>query len=400
MVPRGRAWKATGIGVFRGQCRLSRLTLLSVTASLVLHGLSLGLWKSQGIVTAPLLLTSREEFPNCISESCVQNKARTLARVWERHPLPNWCGGPAAPPPAAAASPDTNSTNGLVLIKVPKSASSTIAGVVLRIAELHNCPVRWQHAQATEVVSLPHNRSNTFWIAPVRHPYPRALSSVYYHAVSLQAGRGGRGQPADAHVVRQLERIPANYISEYTRVSVQQTSAAQIVKEILDHYHFLLVVEEMEASLVVWAWLSDLTLEDMVTMSSKTAGSWYATGRGRCVSLIKPVITPAVSSYWQEHGTSRHLTDRLLHATAVHSLHQTIQRGMGQTLFAQRLAEFRALQAYVQNVCAMTFNESAPCSPSGVYQPKVATRACYLRDFGCGHECVDEAVKLYSQSLV
>jgi hypothetical protein len=173
-----------------------------------------------------------------------------------------------------------------------------------------------------------------------------------------------------------------------------------VVQKILHHYHFLVVVEELQASLVVWAWLADLDLKDMVIMSSKTAGMWYATGRGNCVSLGPPVTTPAIQEYWTNTATDvstpkRHVTDRLLHAAAKHSLQQTIKFGMGQALFDERLKEFQNIQAFVQIKCGETMAQSAPCSPSGIYQPNVSKEACFVRDFGCGHKCVDDAVQQY-----
>uniref|UniRef100_A0A7S3L7E6 Uncharacterized protein n=1 Tax=Amphora coffeiformis TaxID=265554 RepID=A0A7S3L7E6_9STRA len=329
----------------------------------------------------------------CYSDTCIEAQAAKLARVWTPRPLHHWC--LSSSENESAETNDDNVTTGLWLIKVPKSASSTVAGLVLRIAELHRCSMRWQHAKAVDVLSAPHNRSQTFSIAPIRHPHARTLSSVYYHTVSLRSRPLDGGKPADSHVIRQLDRVENNYISDYTRVSTESLDPRQTVREILQHYDFLLVVEDMEASLVVFAWLADLSLSDVLIMSSKSSGSWYATGR-KCVPLIPPQVTPAVEEYWKTKGLTLHYTDRLLHAAARQSLEQTIEQGMGRALFTERLQAFRQLQAAVQDACAATMNESAPCSPTGVYQPEKAKEACYLRDFGCGHRCVNEAVQKYN----
>lgn len=320
----------------------------------------------------------------CYEDECIEAQAWRLSRSWQPHPHRHWCSLSSSVPVN-----DSNST-GLWLIKVPKSASSTVAGLALRVAEIHQCAVRWQHAKASDVLSHAHDRNQTFLVAPIRNPRSRALSSVYYHTVSLQFRPSNNGRPADRHILRQLDRVEDDFISEYTRVSLNATKNSwHIVQEIMETYDFLLVVEEMEASLVVFAWLADLSLSDVLVMSSKSSGSWYATGRGRCVPLIPPEVTPAVEHYWKSDGRMRHYTDRLLHAAARHSLHKTIREGMGQELFAEQLKAFRNLQAFTLEKCGAAMNESAPCSPTGVYQPEVAKQACYLRDFGCGHHCLE-----------
>lgn len=376
----------------------------------------------------------------CYTDECIDALGSKLARVWRPHYHRLWCGAALTTAATTRTSTDNNSSNpllpldanstGLWLIKVPKSASSTVAGLVLRIAELHQCPVRWQHAKAVDVLASlssqqqqqqqnhdHHNIINSneegqlfqkknrtaFVVAPIRNPRSRALSSVYYHTVSLQARPNAAGQQqqqaaSDAHVLRQLERDMDDYITDYTRVSPavekheDEEPPWRVVREILETYSFLLVVEEMEASLVVFAWLADLALSNVLIMSSKTAGSWYATGkRGKCVPLIPPQVTPAVEAYWTNGpGRTRHYTDRLLHSAAQHSLHRTINEGMGKDLFNQQLEKFLALQAYTQEKCGAAMNESAPCSPTGEHQPEISKEACYLRDFGCGHHCLEE----------
>jgi hypothetical protein len=322
---------------------------------------------------------------DCFSDACIESRASVLARQWHPRHHTDWCSEKAA-----AAN-----TTGLWLVKVPKSASSTVAGLVLRIAELHQCPVRWQHGKAVELMPHLSDAGQTFLLAPIRHPWSRTLSSVYYHSVSLQQRALKGGRPSDAFIIRQLELVEDDYVSDYTRVSVASTEPEQIVREILQQYSFLLVVEQMEASLVVLAWLTNLPLSDVVIMTAKSSGSWYAAGGRRCVSLVKPEKTPAIDSYWKTTGKRRHHTDRLLHAAARLSLHRTILEGMGARHFQEQLQKLRALQTFVIDECGEVMNGSAPCSPNGVHQPEISRDACYLRDFGCGHRCVDQAAEKY-----
>ena len=85
----------------------------------------------------------------CLTDDCIQQIATRIARAFPPHHNKSiWCHSAAA----AAASRDNNNNNnknqysGLMLTKVPKGASSTCAGVVLRIAQRHDCSmVHWQH---------------------------------------------------------------------------------------------------------------------------------------------------------------------------------------------------------------------------------------------------------------
>jgi hypothetical protein len=75
---------------------------------------------------------------------------------------------------------------GLLLVKVPKAASSTSAGVILRIANqsddddssCHTTAVQWQHLEGMFYANRTTSRS--FLVAPIRHPAQRAFSSTWF----------------------------------------------------------------------------------------------------------------------------------------------------------------------------------------------------------------------------
>ena len=123
------------------------------------------------------------------------------------------------------------------------------------------------------------------------------------------------------------------HVSKNGLQDMSTSPPTRIVQEILEHYDFVLVVEDFGGSLVLWSWLADLPLADLVLMSSKTTGSWYATNQGRCFPLVPPVVTPAIQEYWTKSSSTPHVhhhdyTDRLFHATAHASLRRTIVHGM------------------------------------------------------------------------
>ena len=395
-------------------------------------------------------LTEFEEEVCCLmNNDCLRETARRIARVWPHKPWQGWC------------TPSSSSSGFLWLIKVPKSASSTMAGLVLRIAHRKQCSiVQWQHGSARQQqqqrnlsATFHKDRQNILLVAPIRNPSHRAMSDLYFHRVSLQPNhqqqqqqQQRRQQPSDSFIVKGLEQIQANYITEYTRLwpssssntdsntdakkkqkkfnhqnnSTEQSpqrdsphqSTVEIVESILQNYDFLFLVEELSQSMLVFAWLTGLTVGDVMVASSKQSGTWYSQTQN-CVRLIPPQLTPAIQDYFEEsslssvalsynprHSSSsssssqnwkrKHVQDRLLHAAVQESLHKTIAQHIGRDRMKQALQRWYHLSTYLQMVCV---NETHwPCSSTGQLQLELAHQSCYTRDFGCGHACYDRHI--------
>lgn len=358
-------------------------------------------------------------------DACIERLAAIIRRVWSHRSVDTWC----AHQTINSTAPPT-----LTLVKVPKSASSTAAALVLRIQALHHCAARWEHGRAADTVAdrraVGGTAATSFLLAPVRQPEQRALSSVYFHQVSFhrknnysnnnhtsRTGQAMMPPPADSYILKHLREIPPNFISDYMRLRddgddrVNLTTSRGLqkyVSDILSSYDFILVTTRMDESAVVLSLLTALPLSTVLTTSSKQAGSWYYSG-GRCLALV-PASSNAASSatahYFQSvEWKTAHAADRLLFAAANQSLDATIAAlGGGNTddnynnpnsapattPFRTRLADYRRLQAVVQTACA---NETHyPCSARGTPQLALARRSCYARDFGCGHTCVDRVV--------
>jgi hypothetical protein len=128
----------------------------------------------------------------CLEPECLDKIARSMARAFPDRPRDSWC----IPASSSSSIQDWGSNSyieesglwqGLLLLKVPKAASSTSAGLVLRIAHRYNCTaVQWLHrkghlyrANNTRI-----NKNSTFLFAPVRNAASRAISAAWWFDIS------------------------------------------------------------------------------------------------------------------------------------------------------------------------------------------------------------------------
>jgi hypothetical protein len=244
-------------------------------------------------------------------------------------------------------------------------------------------------------------------LAPIRSPFRRALSDVYYHKVSL--GSGTEKSPKEGYILSQLERVPENFILRYitaldwdpsfSQVPGEPNAASghdnqpfQIQRRLVQHiqyavrqYDFWLVVDRLLESIVVLSNLTGTKFLDWVTMPSKVSGSYYRSSPNSCVPLVPPNSTQRLLQYAQGRWNSRNAGDRLLYEVASACLDRTIDQ-IGREWVADQVQGLKAFQDHVAVRCA---NETHfPCSATGEVQREASVASCYVRDFGCGHACV------------
>ncbi|GAX13894.1 hypothetical protein FisN_5Lh207 [Fistulifera solaris] len=371
---------------------LSRRLSVCVAVSLLCLSLQLLLFLNQQSSDLPIpVVVAVPEFesrPDCfLQDACLDHLATKLSRVWSVHNLDAWCRNDR--------NTQKGSPMGLVLIKVPKSASSTLAGVVLRIQNRHNCTVHWQHKLAREYSW--DDDASAIRVAPIREPSSRAMSSVYFHYVSFHKNTGGPRNPKDSFIIQKLRETKPDFLLDYTadkelvvNVTNENDRISELyetIRRITTFYHFLFVVDRLDESLLVWSWLTKLPWTDLITMPSKRNGSWYLSGN-RCVSLAGAFLTPAITSFFESaEWKQTHVGDRLLYEVANKSLDRTIDELIGRPSFERDLAQFRDLRQQIENACQNETN--FPCSQDGSPQLELAKANCYVRDFGCGYPCID-----------
>jgi hypothetical protein len=375
----------------------------------------------------------------CISDECMKFRAARMARAWHSKRYQDWCYTSTTSNQFQTASTEITISSssggggdGLRLIKVPKSASSTMAGIVLRIQHRHNCTrhVHWEHGIARNVLdhAISASRStSSFLIAPIRTPERRALSNVYFHDVSFHNAHRKRPQqrlPRDDHIIQKLERIPSNFILDYvTTDPIYNDTAAHCdlfdssntkiesqkhkfrvcldriernVANVLATYDFLVIVDRLPESLAVWSILSELPIHDFLSLSSKLSGMWYAIGYNhrhpKCIQLVTPVETDGIQQYFHSvEWQKRHYGDRLLYHAASISLTQTINQ-LGIDRVDQVVKLYHHWHQHIQDSVCVQKMSYFPCTSNGTPQMNVSRQYCYTRDFGCGYHCIDNIV--------
>jgi hypothetical protein len=166
---------------------------------------------------------------------------------------------------------------------------------------------------------------------------------------------------------------------------------------IINQYDFLLIAERMEESAVVLALLTGLDVSDVLVRPSKVAGHNTRNSKG-CFAYSNASATamsPAVANFTRsKEWLYMNYADEVLYRAANYSLDLTIAR-LGMARFQTALREYQALQKQVYETCP----EPPGCTPGAddARVGQVTDEGCYLQDFGCGYQCIDDIVNLNKQ---
>ena len=391
---------------------------------------------------------------SCFSEACLQQQAQVLARTFPNRTDHQWC-------IASGRKKDTNGKwQGLILVKgkylmlehgkslyremnltnlvvflycsVPKAASSTSAGVTIRISRnsqqrsrsnKKSCKsMQWRHHLAQNYANR--SRTKAYIWTTVRDPAERALSSIFFHNISLRSLQQ-QNNVSDHDLLEQLQYSTKDHMGasslgqggfqlRYTafreiapysfwnasrpRRVRHPTALQNLVRETLSRYDFVAVTERMDESLVALALLLDVPVTDVLVSSAKVSGQSHfrfvhtAGHKFSCLPTVRPYKSPRVKRFLASDAwKAANWGDYLLHEAASQSLDRTIE-ALGYERFGEALKEYRKWQERESQHCAST--AQYPCSDTGVPQPKVSEKSCYVpfADFGCGYKCLDEMV--------
>lgn len=360
----------------------------------------------------------------CLSDACIQEIARPLARAFPDRPnLEDWC----VPRSIQHYNTTTNRKHrGLILVKVPKAASTTAAAVVLRLGHRHDCDmgfVHWSHQHAHKEYAR-RAPTKSFMLMSVRDPAKQLVSHVFWSFVTLRnipseevtdelltrrvmnfgtsLGKTSHFQGGLQTQFAALEKIPrgAAWNEESTDIVNKQDILARAMA-IVDGYDFILVVERMDESLVALALLLNVPVGDVLVTSSKVSAPSggtssqgdrlsyvYSYRMGKCLPMRPAFYPPLLKGYLEsDYFKSRAYGDSILHAAASQSLDLTIER-LGVKRFQDALKEYRYWKQKEKVECASRV--AFPCSSDAVPQLEKAEQNCYNRDLGCGYQCVDE----------
>lgn len=288
----------------------------------------------------------------------------------------------------------TPSQTGLLFLKEMKVGSSTMVGVVIRIArnmarrlgtDYRLCKARFDHSSALKLQYNKRDRKRSFLFTVIRDPASRATSQFFHFAVSRK-----KIEPSDANFQHHLTVHP--YLDHYylRDLGVQPftpgTSNPIIaVNNILRQYNFIGVTERMDESLVSLQMILGLQTNDMLYLRAKGKGGYDdgAANNGTCHYIVPSFVSPGMKEFFKsDTWQNRTFGDQLLYEAAKVSLDLTIDR-LGRDEFNQKLRKFKKVMALAQDTCQ---NVRFPCSPAGV---KNNVTDCIWLDSGCGVQCLD-----------
>mmetsp|Transcript_4585 Transcript_4585/g.13229 ORF Transcript_4585/g.13229 Transcript_4585/m.13229 type:complete len:456 (-) Transcript_4585:48-1415(-) len=316
---------------------------------------------------------------------------------------------------------------GLYYTKVPKTASSTLAGINRRISfhlgkRLHgsnstayddlntSCSHKEMHITGAGKHYRKRVSGKSFLWGSVRDPASRSLSRIYFHHISK------KGIPDDDEDILKILRQDVNpqtgAISRTSGFQLQYLSMDRLqewqawnrsrptlvlrpesvltnVEKVVHDYDFIAVAERLDESLVALQLLLGLRLGDVLSFSSKVGGGFfYERSTHSCIPIQKRTRQETIvedylrSDEWQAVNYG----DYLLHAAANRSLDLTIDR-FGRDHFQGALRRFRIAQRVIADRCKTeTF---FPCSDDGEVQLEKSRSSCYYDDEGCGYACID-----------
>jgi hypothetical protein len=314
---------------------------------------------------------------------------------------------------------------GLCYLKLPRAASSFLAGINQRIAR--NFAKRQGLTKSCirhdgHVPGMFYSKRDplSFLWTFVRDPADRALSRVA-HALSKVQGGSAAGANVSTYTIQALH---ANADLQYGAVSagrggfqlqyamlrmIEEGSAwnssdpttvqnppqvQQNVFSVIDAYDFVGVVERMDESLVAMQLLLGLEATDILQFPTKTHLQYERRSvKTRpnalfCQQGIDPndLREPPVKHYLESsEWFAQNYGDYLLHRAASMSLDRTILK-IGLPEFAKALKAYRALKKQADETCRPIFS----CSEDGTDQSTAAENDCYDGDhIGCGYLCLD-----------
>jgi hypothetical protein len=204
---------------------------------------------------------------------------------------------------------------------------------------------------------------------------------------TISAGRGGF----------QLQYSMLTIIEEGTAFNASEPDKVknprivqQYVKEVINGYNFIGVVERFDESLVALQLLLGLETSDILYFAVKRKSQFELAG-GRQQYCVAPLdwndlLSENVSHHLEsKEWFAQNYGDRLLYQAANSSLDMTIL-SLGLDVFAYALKDFRALLAKAREVC----HPRLPCSSNGTLQYKESLEDCYAEYTACGYKCFDE----------
>ena len=165
-------------------------------------------------------------------------------------------------------------------------------------------------------------------------------------------------------------------------------SVHEVIRDILEDYDFIAVMERMDESLVVLQMLLNLTTKEILYTRARSGGGFTNGYNDRpCLYILPSFTTSGVRKFLASDEWQQHIAPDIEFLKAVHkSLDRTID-SLGREDFDKKLKVFRnALKSAALNCIGRI---KTMCSAGGeVILP--SKRTCYIWGEGCDHDCIDD----------
>jgi len=335
---------------------------------------------------------------------------------------------PSRPFPCESLSSESRFPNPAILLKSgflclmqPQVASTTLSSVASRMSR--------NVAQRTRPQAMTVNRTAcTTWTASikakrlkgrirersflwtmVREPVDRLMSKFFHIAVSIE-GKEPTLEQFQAYVEANAYMEYASYFKTMSfrrYVNPDRTDLfPSIVREILDQYDFVGVLERWDESLATLQVLLGLETQDMLYIKSRTStakggASFHPLEKydpisrkttKECIPLRKP-WDEVVTLDWKKYLHRPFMYDEVFEADVLlyrainASLDATIE-SLGRDKVQEAVRKLQRAQQKVDGQCAS--QAVFPCSAAGNLQE---TTDCFVNDVGCGSQCLDSLGK-------
>ena len=315
---------------------------------------------------------------------------------------------------------ETPAHEGLLLQRPTKTGSTTITGIIMRLA--HNrvppnarnytvCKHRTNHGYGRSYEYHKRHKSKSFLLTIIRDPTARAISQFFHFSVTV-----GQQVPTDkifqknlmGHgwnpVLREIN-LRSNKDENNTNNNNKKGGPYElprhlqpalnfnytpVVEGVLQDYDLIAVMERMDDSLVVMQHLLGLETHEIVYFRARSSGAFSNGPKQRpCVYITPSFVTSGMDRFFRTapEWRGRTVGDELLYKAAHHSLDRTIDE-MGRERFQLLKDKLQRAVRYAKEQCKGGNKVIPMCTESGEERRK-PNSTCYIWMEGCDHQCLN-----------
>jgi len=240
---------------------------------------------------------------------------------------------------------------GIYYIKIPKTASSTLAHITERIATREAKRLRlfgkdgfnrcrtylpMVHQKAIDLDIKNRNKLQSFTFSMIRKPSDRLIS---HFAMNVLQGNWDTSETSFFNAIDDKQWNPPDFqlkylvVDELKSTDPNEEDYAAAIQTLLDEYNFIGVFERFHESLVVLSMIADIPITDVL----------YYLAPSRCGVLDRPSwVTHNIEDYLENEFIDEDKGDVLLYEAVDKSLDLTIEK-LGMENVQQKLDIFNKL---------------------------------------------------------